>query len=235
MNGLALCSGIGGFDLGLKIAMGSTYRTVCHVERNAYAAAVLVAGMEKAILDKAPIWDDIESFDGAAWRGCIDIITAGFPCQAFSPASRGRRVSVDLWPAVLAVIEAVQPRYVFLENVIEAPWASCATDLVRSGYRIAGPMLACPTTLGADHHRGRCWLLADAYGQSESYSAMYAKMARIPATKDATWRAADLSRVLGIPDGHADRLDRLKVLGNAAVPIVAAHAFLSLMEVLHSG
>src|SRR5262245_60799749 len=59
MNGLALCSGIGGIELGLRIATEGRYRTVCHVEWESYAAATLVARMEDAALDQAPIWDDL--------------------------------------------------------------------------------------------------------------------------------------------------------------------------------
>lgn len=53
LNGLALCSGYGGFDLGLGLLFGASYRTVCHVEREAYAAAVIVARMEDETLDMA--------------------------------------------------------------------------------------------------------------------------------------------------------------------------------------
>jgi len=69
--GLSLCAGAGGIDLGLTIACPG-YRTVCYVEREAYAAAVLVARMEDAALDTAPVWDDVGSFDGSPWRGKVD-------------------------------------------------------------------------------------------------------------------------------------------------------------------
>src|SRR5690606_32653406 len=83
--GLSLCSGAGGLDLGLAIAIPG-YRAVGHVERGTYAAAILVARMEDAALDQAPVWDDIASFDGRPWRGAVDIVTAGYPCQPFSVA-----------------------------------------------------------------------------------------------------------------------------------------------------
>lgn len=123
MNGMALrslslCSGIGGLDLGLKEACPE-YRTVCYVEREAYAAAVLVARMEDAELDSAPIWDDLGTFDGKAWRGAVDIVVAGFPCQPVSTA--GARKAQDderwLWPLIVRVLREVAPRWVFLENV----------------------------------------------------------------------------------------------------------------------
>ena len=116
--GLSLCSGVGGIDLGLTIACPG-YRTVGHVERETYAAAILVARMEEKALDPAPVWDDVASFDGRPWRGAVDIVTAGYPCQPFSVA--GKRRGADdprhLWPHVARIIGEVEPPFVFLENV----------------------------------------------------------------------------------------------------------------------
>ena len=116
--GLSLCSGAGGIDLGLTIALPG-YRTVGHVERETYAAATLVARMEDASLDRAPVWDDVATFDGRPWRGAVDIVTAGYPCQPFSVA--GKRRGADdprhLWPHVARIIAEVEPPFVFLENV----------------------------------------------------------------------------------------------------------------------
>ena len=75
--GLSLCSGAGGLDLGLTIAIPG-YRAVGYVERDAFAAATLVARMEDAALDQAVIWDDVGTFDGRPWRGSVDILSAGF-------------------------------------------------------------------------------------------------------------------------------------------------------------
>ena len=75
--GLSLCSGAGGLELGLHLALPG-YRAVGHVERETYAAAILVARMEEATLDCAPVWDDVASFDGRPWRNAVDIVTAGF-------------------------------------------------------------------------------------------------------------------------------------------------------------
>ena len=87
--GLSLCSGAGGLDLGLAIAIPG-YRAVGHVERETYAAATLVARMEDASMDQAVVWDDVATFDGRPWRGAVDIITAGYPCQPFSVAGKRR-------------------------------------------------------------------------------------------------------------------------------------------------
>jgi len=116
--GLSLCAGAAGLDLGLALAEPG-YRAVGYVERDAYAAAVLVARMEDQTLDRAPVWDDLATFDGRPWRGLVDILSAGYPCQPFSVAGR-RRGTVDprhLWPHVARVIAEYGPVWVFLENV----------------------------------------------------------------------------------------------------------------------
>lgn len=59
IHGLALCAGIGGIELGLRLVLGAEYRCVCCVERNGFAAATLVARMEAEVLDRAPVWDDV--------------------------------------------------------------------------------------------------------------------------------------------------------------------------------
>jgi hypothetical protein len=73
--------------------LGIGHRTVCYVEREAPAAGQLVALMEAGAIDPAPVWSDLTTFDGAAWRGRVDCIAAGFPCQDISIA--GRRAGLD--------------------------------------------------------------------------------------------------------------------------------------------
>lgn len=87
MNGLAVCSGADGFGLALGLIVPS-YRTVCHVEREAAAAALLATRMAHGEMAEAPIWDDVATFDGRPWRGLVDILTAGFPCQPWSCAGK---------------------------------------------------------------------------------------------------------------------------------------------------
>ena len=55
LRGLALCAGAGGLELGVRLALGDAYRTVGYVERDAYAASVLVARMEDEALDRAVV------------------------------------------------------------------------------------------------------------------------------------------------------------------------------------
>lgn len=79
VNGLALCAGIGGLELGLQIALPG-YSTVCWVEREIAVASRLAARMEEGHLSPAPIHSDVRTFSGEPWRGLVDIVTAGYPC-----------------------------------------------------------------------------------------------------------------------------------------------------------
>ncbi|MCA3448642.1 MAG: DNA cytosine methyltransferase [Rhodobacter sp.] len=161
--GLSLCSGAGGLDLGLAIAIPG-YRAVGHVERETFAAATLVARMEDASLDQAVVWDDVGTFDGRQWRGAVDIITAGYPCQPFSVA--GRRLGTEdprhLWPHVARIIGEVGPPFVFLENVahhLRLGFSEVAAGLVGMGYRLAAGLFTA-AEIGAPHKRERLFILA---------------------------------------------------------------------------
>lgn len=161
----SLCAGIGGIDLGIRIAVPGAHGVV-YVEREAYAAAVLVARMEDETLAPAPIWDHLETFDARAWRGVVDCITAGFPCTPFSVA--GKRAGLDddrwLWPEVARCIREMGPRFVFLENspeLVRDGLAVIAADLSALGYRFAWDVVSA-AEVGASQLRERVWLLADA-------------------------------------------------------------------------
>jgi len=141
--GLSLCAGAGGIDLGLTIACRG-YRTVCYVERESYAAATLVARMEDAALDKAPVWDDVASFDGRPWRGTVDILTGGYPCQPFSIAGqrKGAEDPRHLWPHFARIIGECQPEWVFLENVanhLNLGYREVRGELEELGYGVTEP------------------------------------------------------------------------------------------------
>lgn len=169
--GLALCAGVGGLELGLGLALGDSYRTVCHVERDAYAAATLVARMADEALGEAPIWDDLFTFDPRPWRGKVDLVTAGFPCQPFSVAGKQRAEEDErhLFPRIAEIIRDVGPRLVFLENVRGL--------LTASGGRVFGDVLGTLADLGFDsewlclrasavgapHRRERVFILAHAH------------------------------------------------------------------------
>ena len=116
MNELALFAGAGGGILGGHL-LG--WRTVCAVEWEPYAASVLVQRQNDGILPPFPIWDDVQTFDGKPWRGIVDVVSGGFPCQDISIAGKGDGLDgqrSSMWQYMARVVSEVRPRFVFVEN-----------------------------------------------------------------------------------------------------------------------
>ena len=169
LNILSICTGAGGLDLGVRVAIPNA-RTVCCVEHEAYACEVLAARMEDQVLDDAPIWTDLGTFDGRAWRGLVDGLIGGIPCQPHSLAGKrlGELDPRDLWPAASRIVAEVVPEFVFLENVCGAVGffgRRVIPDLERMGYRVAAGLFTA-AEVGASHKRERLFVLAlaDAHG-----------------------------------------------------------------------
>ena len=163
MNGLALFAGYGGLEIGIDAAFGGV-RTVGYVERESYAASTLVARMEEQTLDQAPIWDDVTTFDGRPWRGVVDIISAGFPCQPFSSAGQQKGMADErwLWDDIERIIREVQPRWFIGENVsgfVRLGLEAVLRSLASLGYDVSwGAFRA--EQVGAAHKRERIFILA---------------------------------------------------------------------------
>lgn len=161
--GLALCAGAAGLELGIGL-VEPELRTVCYVEREAYPAANLAAKMDAGWLRPAPIWDDLRTFDGAAWRGCVDLVTAGYPCQPWSVAGKreGERDPRHLWPDVLRILLEADTPLGFFENVgrhLSQGLTQVASDLEENGYRVATTLVNA-SDIGAPHKRERVFILA---------------------------------------------------------------------------
>jgi DNA (cytosine-5)-methyltransferase 1 len=164
-RGISLCAGIGGLDLGLHLAEPG-YRAVVYVERNPFSAATLVARMADASLASAPVWDDLRSFDGRAWRGRIHLVSAGYPCQPFSYS--GQRKGEDdprhLWLEVARIVRESEPEWCFFENVaghLSLGFRDVAADLQDMGFRVAACVVSA-AEVGGSHIRDRLFILAHA-------------------------------------------------------------------------
>jgi DNA (cytosine-5)-methyltransferase 1 len=169
INHLSLCAGYGGIDLGLRAVLPDC-RTIAYVEIEAFAAANLVAKVEAGELDPAPVHTDIRSFPFESFRGVVDILSGGFPCQPFSHA--GKRDGVDdprhLWPAIAGGIRACRPAVVFLENVegiissksdgYHSVLHHVLCDLEGMGYRTEAGIFSAEE-VGAPHRRKRVFIL----------------------------------------------------------------------------
>lgn len=223
MNELALFTGCGGGLLASNL-LGNNI--VCAVERDEYCIEVLIQRQNERILPCFPIWDDICSFDGRPWNGTVDLVSGGFPCQAFSSAARGRNIaSKDLWYEMRRVIREVQPHLVFAENVSERAILQAQDDLLQDGYNSKYIKLSAKD-IGADHDRERYWLLAYTDYYSQLRSTKYAEAQVLPKLRNGVWET--FPDELRVSNGVAFRMDRLKALGNGQVPIVAAIAFVKL-------
>ena len=161
MNELALFAGAGGGLLASRI-LG--HRVVCAVEKDAYCREVLMERQENGILESCPIWDDVRTFDCAPWRGRVDIVSAGFPCQPFSAAGsrRGADDERNMWPDTIRIIREVGSRWVFLENVpgliSSGYFGQILEDLAEAGFDVAWRCISA-AEVGAPHRRNRLWML----------------------------------------------------------------------------
>lgn len=162
LNELALFAGAGGGILGSHL-LG--WNTVCAVERDAYAAQVLAQRQNDGILAPFPIWSDITTFDGKPWKGIIDVISGGFPCQDISSAGKGAGINGErsgLWAEMARIVSEVRPQYVFVENspmLVSRGLARVIGDLAEMGYDAQWARFSA-SNFGAPHQRDRIWIVA---------------------------------------------------------------------------
>jgi len=162
MNELALFAGAGGGILGGHL-LG--WRTVCAVEWEQYPASVLCARQNDGLLPPFPIWDDVQTFDGHPWRGIVDVISGGFPCQDISAAGRGEGITgsrSSMWKHMARIISEVQPQYVFVENSPMLTIRGLGVvlgDLSKMGFDAEWGVISA-ADIGAPHLRERIWIVA---------------------------------------------------------------------------
>ena len=161
MNELALFAGAGGGILGGHL-LG--WRTVCAVERDAYAAQVLAQRQNDGILKPFPIWSDVTTFDGKPWRGIVDVVSGGFPCQDISAAGKGAGITGErsgLWKEFDRIIGEVEPSFVYVENSPMLTIRGLGVvlgDLAARGFNAEWGVLSA-ADVGAPHLRERAWIL----------------------------------------------------------------------------
>jgi DNA (cytosine-5)-methyltransferase 1 len=169
MNELALFAGAGGGILGGTL-LG--WRTVCAVEIEDYPRRVLLQRQSDKVLPRFPIWDDVSTFDGKPWRGKVDVISGGFPCQDISVAGLGAGITglrSGLWKSFARIIGEVQPHYVFIENspnLRNKGLEVVLEDLWKLGYDARWGVVGAHHA-GAPHKRNRIWIMAYAVSDSQ--------------------------------------------------------------------
>lgn len=107
----SLFSGIGGAEIA---ASWLGWDNVFHCEIQEFQQKVLEYWFPNSIS-----YEDITKTDFSRWRGRIDVLTGGFPCQPFSVAGKrkGAEDNRYLWTEMLRAIRQIQPTWVIGENV----------------------------------------------------------------------------------------------------------------------
>ena len=268
MNELALFSGVGG---GILAGHLLGWRTVAAVEIEDYPRRVLLQRQADGILPRFPIWDDVCTFDGKPWKGKVDVISGGFPCQDISCAGKGEGITGErsgLWGEFARIIFQVRPSYVFVEN---SPMLTLRGldrvlgDLSEMGYNAKWGIVGADD-VGAPHRRKRIWIVANASGgrfsEPRSGKDEQSRRAETIGAGEAmanteSLRSGELQNQVGpkgtqnshelfgishrlsngsgwwtteprlgrVANGVANRVDRLKAIGNGQVPAVAALAW----------
>lgn len=174
---ISLCTGYGGIDIGLSRALGAV-RSVAYVEIEAFPIINLVKKIEAGLMDSAPIFTDLKEFPWGLYRGKVDILSGGFPCQPFSAAGRrtGDEDPRHLWPFIVKGIrELGRPPLVFFENVEGVVSSKLKGDgwrdpegtsvllhvlreLERLGYKATAGVFSA-AEVGAPHQRKRVFIL----------------------------------------------------------------------------
>lgn len=248
MKHLGLFEGIGGFSLAARW-MG--WETVAWVEINKFCQQVL-----KKNFPEAKGYGDIKEFNGTPYRGAIDILTGGDPCQGNSTAGKGEGKEYHnyLWPEYFRIVREAQPSCVVNENVSGSIpnriLDQKISDLESEGYTCWPPLCIPSGALGAQHRRDRVLLVAysNAFG-SQTFSEQLAGCVSSKINESKSTSAIDslygafipsgsieqlftdeppLSRVY---DGLPKELDAIAALGNSIDPRLAFEIFKAIEQV----
>ena len=144
---------------------------VCAVEVDGYCQQVLSARQKDGSLPWFPIFGDVQQFDGKPWRGRVDVVSGGFPCQDISVAGKGAGIDGErsgMWAHMARIIGEVRPRYAFIENspmLTSRGLDRVLADLAALGFDAEWGTLSA-ADVGAPHKRDRIWILARNMGDT---------------------------------------------------------------------
>jgi DNA (cytosine-5)-methyltransferase 1 len=107
-----LFSGAGGLSLGMKMA-GWDVRVAVEYD------ATAIETHRKNMPDVLHLCDDIRDIDFCGYKGQIDLVAGGPPCQPFSVSGKqlGMMDIRDMVPEFVRVVREVRPRAFLMENV----------------------------------------------------------------------------------------------------------------------
>ena len=115
LRSLSLFSGGGGLDLGFERA---GFEHAASYEIMEDAAATLVKARPDWVVYGGES-GDVRGVDWRPWRGKVDVLHGGPPCQPFSHAGRqrGHLDPRDMWPEFVRAVLAIKPAAFVGENV----------------------------------------------------------------------------------------------------------------------
>jgi len=236
MNHASLFSGIGGFDLA---AEWCGWNNVFQVEIDPFCQKVLQKNFPLSAK-----YENIKEFNGTKYRGKVDIISGGFPCQPFSVAGKRKGTEDDryLWEEMLRVVKEIKPRFVVGENVFGlVNWKNglvfekIISDLENLHYEVETVVIpAC--AVNAPHRRDRVWIIANTNSKRQQRREEITTRREREQCKKQFERFYHNNNRKDLPepgisrgdDGFSQRMDRTKAAGNAIVPEVAYQIFKSL-------
>jgi DNA (cytosine-5)-methyltransferase 1 len=200
----SLFSGIGGFDFAAG-QMG--WENIFHCETNPFCRTVL-----SYYYPKAESNDDIKKTDFKKYKGRIDILTGGFPCQPYSTAGKrlGKADPRHLWPEMLRAVREIQPRWVLGENVRGLiSWNGglvfheMQSDLETEGYSVL-PFLLPAAGVNAPHRRERIWFIAyrSGIGRNEEWRSAQGEEKGPPFRTDVFTQSERLSEERSTTDAN---------------------------------
>lgn len=229
---LDLFSGIGGFSLGLERA-GMETIAFCEFEEHA-----------RRVLNKhwpnVPVHEDVRLLNGKQYRGTVDVVCGGFPCQDLSVAGKKKGITEgersNLYVEMLRVISECMPRYAIFENVTgllseqSGKWfAKFLYDLASIGYDAEWHCISA-SYVGAPHERDRVWIIAYPVSQGLQGSIFDGQVIRCEPREASTklgnrnvscgdgW--PKLSSYLRVGDGLSRWSHEIERLGNSVVPLI---------------
>ena len=211
------------------------HTTVCAVEIEPSRRKDLLQRQRDGILPRFPIWDDIQTFDGIPWRGRADVVCGGFPCQDISSAGKGAGIEgrrSGLWGEMARVVREVGPSYVFVENsprLTSRGLFRVLGDLASMGYDARWGMLR-GHHAGAPQSRERIWIfgqLANAMLRDRKMVGLVPGGRRLGEldAKNLAWSSKGEPGMVGMVNGVAKRMDRLRAIGDGQIPGVVSLAW----------
>ena len=224
-NELALFAGAGG---GILAGELHGWRTICGVEIESLLSRRLIQRQNEGHFQPFPIWDDVCTFDGQSMeKELLTWFREVFLAKPFSTATHGNATAIDPGRKCFASFGS-EPEDLFSQRMLSYHLLQGSREIAETlGYKTRVFAFSAKD-LGADHIRKRYWLRAYTDVCSKLRSKEHAEASELPQFCPSIWEGKN--RECGIPDGLANRMDRLIAIGNGQVPAVAAAAWTILTQ-----